>query len=401
MKLKLLLSTFWIAVSLISAHAQSGVAISESSNRKADASAILDVVSTSKGMLVPRMTNSQRNGISSPATGLLIYQIDNTPGFYYYNGSAWQGIGGGGSVGAETDPQVSSTLTDAIPVWNGTSLVDGSLEDDGSKVGVFTGGGSEKMRFTSLPEGQGYILIYGPSLSPNVSISSLESNADNGYLTVHDDQGNSKAGIFVGASSTGTLFTEGENGNLNVALDHLSDNTNNGFIAVYDENGSQQAGMYVDGNGQGYLFGDVVSTGIKNFTVPHPTDNTKEIWYASLEGPEAAMYIRGTSALVNGEARIELPEHFSLLASEKSITVIATPLSASSNGLAIIEKSPTHFVVKELMNGTGSYQFDWEIKSVRKDFEDYEVVRNKIQLEERSSNIKEAKGKSIKADSKQ
>jgi hypothetical protein len=53
------------------------------------ASAMLDVKSTDKGFLAPRMTQTQRNAIVSPAAGLLIYQTDNTPGFYYYNGTAW------------------------------------------------------------------------------------------------------------------------------------------------------------------------------------------------------------------------------------------------------------------------------------------------------------------------
>ena len=54
-----------------------------------DASSRLDVVSTTKGMLVPRMTSAQKSAISSPASGLLVYQTDGTAGFYYYNGSAW------------------------------------------------------------------------------------------------------------------------------------------------------------------------------------------------------------------------------------------------------------------------------------------------------------------------
>ncbi len=51
-------------------------------------SAILDVQSTSKGMLVPRMTTTQRTGIASPATGLLVF--DNTTGsFWFKSASRW------------------------------------------------------------------------------------------------------------------------------------------------------------------------------------------------------------------------------------------------------------------------------------------------------------------------
>ncbi len=53
------------------------------------ATSLLDVTSTTKGFLVPRMTTTQKDAISSPATGLLIYQTDGTAGFYYYTGSAW------------------------------------------------------------------------------------------------------------------------------------------------------------------------------------------------------------------------------------------------------------------------------------------------------------------------
>jgi hypothetical protein len=52
-------------------------------------SAILQIDSTAKGFLAPRMTKAQRDAISSPATGLEIYQTDNTPGLRVYNGSNW------------------------------------------------------------------------------------------------------------------------------------------------------------------------------------------------------------------------------------------------------------------------------------------------------------------------
>jgi hypothetical protein len=55
-------------------------------------SALLDMVSTSKGILVPRMTKVQRDAIASPATGLLIYQTNVNPGFFYFNGTTWTAI---------------------------------------------------------------------------------------------------------------------------------------------------------------------------------------------------------------------------------------------------------------------------------------------------------------------
>jgi hypothetical protein len=58
-------------------------------NENPDASAALDITSTTGGLLIPRMTETQRDAISPAATGLMIYQTDGTVGFYYYNGSSW------------------------------------------------------------------------------------------------------------------------------------------------------------------------------------------------------------------------------------------------------------------------------------------------------------------------
>ena len=60
-------------------------------NENPDASAALDITSTTGGLLIPRMTETQRDAITSAAAGLMIYQTDGTAGFYYYNGSSWEG----------------------------------------------------------------------------------------------------------------------------------------------------------------------------------------------------------------------------------------------------------------------------------------------------------------------
>jgi len=67
---------------------------------KPDNSAILELNSTSKGFLIPRMTLAQRAGIKSPATGLLVYQIDFFTGFYFFDGEVWKGFYARGNDGA-------------------------------------------------------------------------------------------------------------------------------------------------------------------------------------------------------------------------------------------------------------------------------------------------------------
>ena len=78
-----------------------------------DASAALDVVSTTQGMLVPRMTAAQRGFISSPATGLMVYQSDAPAGFYFYNGTAWTQLGAMGPQGFQ-GPQGTQGTTGSI-----------------------------------------------------------------------------------------------------------------------------------------------------------------------------------------------------------------------------------------------------------------------------------------------
>ncbi len=54
-----------------------------------NASAIMDLTSTTQGALLPRMTSAQKNAIVAPATGLLIFQTDGTKGIYMYSGTGW------------------------------------------------------------------------------------------------------------------------------------------------------------------------------------------------------------------------------------------------------------------------------------------------------------------------
>jgi len=114
---------FLLAIMLIlgiQSYAQTGVAINTTGNEP-DGSAMLDVSSIDKGILIPRMTEAQRTSIALPASGLLVYQNDGTEGFYYYDGSAWTKLASGSFT--ETDPVFGSSAahditTNNISNWN-------------------------------------------------------------------------------------------------------------------------------------------------------------------------------------------------------------------------------------------------------------------------------------------
>jgi hypothetical protein len=57
-----------------------------------DPSAMLDVNSTDKGILIPRMSTTERNDIVSPASGLMVFNTTLNR-FNFYNGTSWEVIG--------------------------------------------------------------------------------------------------------------------------------------------------------------------------------------------------------------------------------------------------------------------------------------------------------------------
>lgn len=98
------------------------------SNFTPTSDALLEMRSTNSGFLMPRMTDAQKNSISSPTEGLLIYQTNLTKGFKYYDGTSWSTFGGGSSDNfgnhiAETDIQ----------------LADNWLSNDGDAEGIRIG----------------------------------------------------------------------------------------------------------------------------------------------------------------------------------------------------------------------------------------------------------------------
>lgn len=100
----LILSVFILGLNF--AQAQVGI---NNNGSSPDSSAVLDIGSTEKGLLPPRMSTTQRDAISNSVAGLLIYNTDSHR-LELYNGTDW------GSVSGESDEIIvaPSVLTNAI-----------------------------------------------------------------------------------------------------------------------------------------------------------------------------------------------------------------------------------------------------------------------------------------------
>ena len=150
-----------------------------------DASSALDITSTTKGLLIPRMTETQRDAISSPATGLMIYQTDGTAGFYYYNGSSWEGY----YSKNEVDTLIANLQT--------------QITNNAIRVGVFLQGG---VVFHLFEEGEtGYVAgqIHGL-----IAAVADQSSGIRWYNGSYDTTGATGTVIGTGATNTTTIISE-------------------------------------------------------------------------------------------------------------------------------------------------------------------------------------------------
>ena len=85
---------FSIATSLVTSLTAQSIGIGTTSPHN---SSILELNSTSQGILIPRMTEIQRTTILSPAQGLLVYQSNNDTGFYFFQGTQWRSLNNSGT----------------------------------------------------------------------------------------------------------------------------------------------------------------------------------------------------------------------------------------------------------------------------------------------------------------
>ena len=135
--MKILLLFTLIFVNCLNGYAQIAI---NATGANAHPSSMLDVQSTSKGMLIPRMTTSQLNSIENPAQGLLVFVSDSND-FYYYKNNKWIKIGTGAAGWYKNSNYIFTDDSVAI----GTAIpkapleVHGLISETGTGKSVFLG----------------------------------------------------------------------------------------------------------------------------------------------------------------------------------------------------------------------------------------------------------------------
>ncbi|MFZ4520787.1 MAG: hypothetical protein ACOYNC_03725 [Bacteroidales bacterium] len=130
-----------IALSLlfcIGGMAQVGI---KADNSLPDNSAMLDVQSSNKGMLIPRMTGGQRAAIVNPVNGLMVYQTDGITGVYYFNSGIWQRVGESDGSETKINAGTNVTVTGTGTVTNPYTINSGGGAGSGHYIGELFGGG--------------------------------------------------------------------------------------------------------------------------------------------------------------------------------------------------------------------------------------------------------------------
>ena len=160
-----------------------------------DASSVLEVQSTTQGMLTPRMTNAQRVAINAPATGLIVYQTDGTSGFYYFTGSTWVLL-----INGDSALNANNITTGTVaPARLGSGTADNStyLRGDGTWATPTSGGAAP----TFLSKSTDYT-ITSSDVATNLVINNSSNNVVTFTLPAASSVAAGKIIYFAGTSTT-------------------------------------------------------------------------------------------------------------------------------------------------------------------------------------------------------
>ncbi|MBS1684254.1 MAG: spore surface glycoprotein BclB [Bacteroidetes bacterium] len=262
-----------------------------------DRSAILDITSRDKGLLIPRLRSIDRTGIVAPATALLVFDTDS--GCFFYFAGSWQSLcrGGAGAAGATGPAGAPGTgVSSIVNNNNGTLTITYS---DGTTSTISSGG-------TTGPTGPTGTGVTGPT---GVGISSIVNNGS-GTITITYSDGTTST--ITSAGTTGPTGPTGSNGTGGGATGPTGPTGATGIAGSTGPTGA--AGSSGTGGGATGPTGPTGATGIAGSTGPTgstggngtgggatgPTGPTGATGMAGSTGPTGAAGSSGTGGGATG-----------------------------------------------------------------------------------------------------
>lgn len=378
------------------------------------ASAMLDVASTTSGLLIPRMTTAQRTAIAAPAIGLKVYDT-TTSTFWWFDGTVWVeqlGTSNGWRLngnaaaaanfigttnaqamrffcnnverfrlnptdgefvaGAAASPYAGdmiSAVTNAALTFgiNGYSGNNGSgswgetlaasTTNFSAVQGVYGGSGS----------GAGVLGNYNGSNTSTTRAGVVgvctQAAANTGGVGVSGinniASGNQRVGVLGQYNGSGTAFGIGVHG-IGFGGGIITGN-NDVAVVGWRANNANYSG-YFNGN-------HVIANGTKSGSVP--TTKGNQLLYTT-ESPEVWFEDIGSGKLKNGEVVIDLDPLFleTVVIDEKHPMHVFIQMEGESEDV-YVEKGKTSFKVKERKNGQSNASFSYRIMAKRVHFQDH------------------------------
>ena len=246
-----------------------------------DASAVLDVTSTTAGFLMPRMTNAQRQAISNPAAGLQVFVTDFEGGrFMFYDGTEWGTLSftekrpDAPTIGTASAGIAQATVSFTAPSSNGGSAITSytATSSPGDFTGTISQSGSGSIIVSGLTSGTAYTFTVTATNAIGTSLASAVSNS----VVILAPQ----VGDFYGGGVVFHLFVEGEIG-------YVAGETHGLIAAVADQRSNIR-----------WYRGDYVTTGATGTVVGTGATNTDAI--IAVQGGAYTYYAAGFARAYTG-----------------------------------------------------------------------------------------------------
>lgn len=261
-----------ILLCVTASYAGAQVAIN-TDNSAPNASAMLDIKSTSKGLLPPRLTTAQRTAIASPADGLVVYDTDTKSLWYYKGGTGWAVVTPVPSGGSLTLPY-SSIVNDGNTQFSiqndgdGTSLegINTTTTSSISAVrGIINstapGGFSTAVRGVNNGTGGLGIGVWGSQAGSGWGVYGVTPNG----LGVYGNSSANGTGVYAN-SNTGTGLTATSNNGIPASISIFNNANNNSVLNANTVGNGTVINVTTTGNGAGVVSSTAAGFGVHGIT---------------------------------------------------------------------------------------------------------------------------------------